>query len=297
MARYAWGKPRFQYDVSHFTEPLHFGSYQLAQIGDLSSGEGYVCGEHQQPCFEISYCLSGKAEFITDGVSIPLKKGEIILNKPGQQHAIRCGFGETIRHYYIGFDFDNTMDPEDQKLFEFFCAAEPCAIAVDHTVEDAFNDIFFNLVNTDEFSEHLVADALRKLFVTVYRIYTGAAAHRYPTVGRLEKDRVLSELCSYLDYSVDDMDALKQLSNRFEYSYSYLARIFSDAMGESLKSYFLNKRFAHACELLAAGKSVTEVSEQMGYASIHTFSHAFSARYGMAPSEYIKTEHSKETLS
>lgn len=294
MARYAWGKSRFHYDVSNFSEPLRFGPYQLAQIGDLSSGEGYVCDSHRQPCFEISYCLSGKAEFITDGVSTWLKKGEFILNKPGQQHAIRCGFGETIRHYYIGFVFHDLTNREEQELCEFFQKAETRAIAVDHTLEDAFNDIFFNLVNADLFSEQLVADAMRKLFVTVYRIYNGSEFRHYPTAGRLEKDRILSELCSYLDYSVDDIDALKQLPNRFEYSYSHLSRLFSEAMGESLRSCFLNKRYQRACELLDAGHSVTEVSEQMGYASIHTFSHAFSARYGMAPSEYIKTKQSKE---
>ena len=68
-------------------------------------------------------------------------------------------------------------------------------------------------------------------------------------------------------------------------------------MGESLQAYFMRRKFEQAADRLRQGLSVTEVSEQTGYQSIHAFSRAFRHQMGMTPSEYKNwAEKAKEEL-
>lgn len=59
-------------------------------------------------------------------------------------------------------------------------------------------------------------------------------------------------------------------------------------MGENLMSYYSKRRFEKAKERIAKGLSITNVSEKMGYKSIHAFSRAFKNYVGMTPTDYRK---------
>ena len=86
------------------------------------------------------------------------------------------------------------------------------------------------------------------------------------------------------------MGALQKLSETFGYSYSYIADLFSRNMGEPLKEYFTRRRFERAAQLLEDGMSVTQIAEMLGYKSIHSFSRAFTKRFGVSPLEYRKAQ-------
>ena len=287
---FAWGKPRFHFDSFHFLDPLTYGPFIVKQVGDLSSGEGYVCPEHMQSVHEISYCVSGKAVFTFDDTRMGVKKGDIIINPRGTRHSIECAWGDTVRYYYIGFDIDRSAGDEYAALDDFFISVKPHIATDAKEVFDAFVDIFGNMHVNDEFSETLITDAIRKLLIWTRRAYDGKNTVSPNTVEhRPDKNRLLSEMSSYLDSSVDNIDAIKDLPVKFGYSYSYLSRVFSKSVGRTLKEYFLQKRYERAGELLADGFSVTATAERLGFSSIHSFSHFFTAYGGISPSEYILT--------
>lgn len=61
-------------------------------------------------------------------------------------------------------------------------------------------------------------------------------------------------------------------------------------MGEPLKEYFTRRRFERATQLLEDGMSVTQIADMLGYKSIHSFSRAFTRRFGVSPLEYRKAQ-------
>jgi AraC-like DNA-binding protein len=88
------------------------------------------------------------------------------------------------------------------------------------------------------------------------------------------QESLLVYIMRYLKNNIYKIDALKDLSEDTGYSYPYLSHLFSQKMGQSLKSFFTVLRMNTATELLRK-KRVTEVAEILGYSSIHSFSRAY----------------------
>ncbi|MDD6883748.1 MAG: AraC family transcriptional regulator [Eubacteriales bacterium] len=280
------GRIRFHFDNLHFDDPLNLGPYRVMQVGDLASDGDFKCPSHIQQVHEITYIVNGSAVFVCDGKRIPVEKGMVVVNTRGSLHEILPVEHAPLRYYYIGLEISDTSAPEDKILKHFLDTCRRNTASADRSVAGAFQDIFCNMLNQDSFSTQLMRDAVRKLLVWTKRSFDGGGRHVYLPEIQSGKSRFLSEVCSYLDSSVEDMGALKRLPAQFGYSYSYLSGMFSKAMGLSLRQYFLMRRHEHECTLLKQGYSVTAVAEKMGYGSVHSFSHAFAARNGAAPSLY-----------
>ena len=83
---------------------------------------------------------------------------------------------------------------------------------------------------------------------------------------------------------------LSDLSDVMNYNYSYLSAIFKSQTGNTISEYYQLKRLGAARQLIIEGKlSVNKIAEIFGYSSIYSFSKAFKAKYGIAPSK-IKTQ-------
>lgn len=279
---------KFHFDNIFAENPPATGAYRIWQVGDYATEPGFVCGRHRQQWPEISYCVSGKAQFFADGQSWMLSAGDVIFTKPGCIHDIRACGEAGIRYYYLTFSLENLSGSVERKIQEFFAAAPQTPVQADRAVAAAFQDIFRNILNRDEFSLKLTEDAVRKLLVWTIHSFRRDANLIYLPQTISHKNRLLSQMCAYLDESVADIHALQTMPERFGYSYSYLSAVFSKAMGMSMKQYFRMRRHERACELLQNGCSVTQTAAELGYSTVHVFSYAFSEREGLSPSQYKK---------
>jgi len=280
------GRIRYNFDNLHFDNPLAYGPYLIMQFGDLSADCNLACPKHIQRVHEISYIVSGKAIFICNKKKHIVEKGMVFVTPKGSTHEILPYKNEPLRYYYLGIEIVDQSNCTERILEEFLRnCSKSCAIG-DRAIEAAFRDIFYNVLNQDQFSSQLIIDAIRKLLIWTKRVFDGGITRVQIPVAYEEKHRILAEICTELEESVENKDALKQLPEKFGYSYSHLTGLFSKAMDMSLREYFLMRRMEHACSLLKAGIKVTDVAEKMGYSSVHAFSHAFSSRLGVSPSQY-----------
>lgn len=280
-------KQCFHFDNVYMDANQTIGPFRLLQVGDMAADNNYVCIPHEQVVVEISYCVSGSAVFMADEAAYPVKKGELIITPQERIHAIYADPDTDFRYYYLGFTIIDASRPEEQMLSDFFADPPAHPVAADKAVPAAFQDIFRNILNRDLFSDRMMEDAIRKVLVCTLRSFQRDTDTVYLPEPEPEKNRLLSQICTYLDESIEDIDALKKLPCHFQYSFSYLSSLFSRAMGVSLREYFLQRRHELACDLLSHGMQVTQVSERLGYSSIHVFSHAFSVREGISPTKYI----------
>ena len=279
---------KFHFDNVFYEKPILFPPYSIVQVGDIDTYSGFSCQKHIQVAHEITYIVSGNANILCGDRTCFCKAGDIIFNPKGSAHAIDSADGHSLRYYYIAFEIAESNTPCEQSLSEFFESVGAVKAEADRSVPHTFHDIFFNLYGEDEFSHTIVADSIRKLLIYTLRSLCGNANSIYFPDLRFGKKRTVSQICSYLDSNVEDIDALKKLPQRFGYSYSHISSFFSKSMGLSLKEYFLKSRHKRECDLLCRGVSVTAVAERMGYSSIHVFSKAFSAREGVSPSAYAQ---------
>ena len=280
---------RFHFDEVHWRVPLELGAYLLSQAGDLAAEVNYVCTPHIQEVYEVSYIVSGRGTFVVDGESYPVERGTLFLNRIGEEHNILTDNNDPIRYFYLGFRFSDACLSrfEYRTLKDFFDAAQPRMATAGPGIQDDFLRLFNNLITADLFSTTMLEACVHQILVDTYRQFTHAVRpYSQPADG---KKRLLYEMIHYIDENCEDLHALSKLSEPFGYSYSTLASLFSQGAGVTLKGYYTRRRFERAAQLLDSGLSVTQVSERLGYRSIHAFSRAFSRQYGESPLEYRKT--------
>ncbi len=277
---------KFHFDNWFVDDPMHIAPFTVYQVGETDTYPGFELADHQNNQHELTYIVKGSAQITCGDEVYECKAGDIIYNAKGSTHAIKNADGHSLRYYFLSFGIDDISSPAERILCNFFKSTSSGKATADKSIPNAFQDIFINLYDEDELSKALIVDSIRKILIYTHRSFEGKANRVYIPDVRFGKKRIISQICAFIDSSVEDIATLKKLPEKFGYSYSYLSSFFSKSMGISLKNYFLISRHKYECDLLKSGLSVTEVSEKMGYSSIHAFSNAFSAREGVSPSVY-----------
>ena len=79
------------------------------------------------------------------------------------------------------------------------------------------------------------------------------------------------------------------ITNRISYDYSYLSDLFSSVEGKTIEQFFILQRIEKVKELLVYDQlSLTEISYQTGFSSVHHLSSQFKKVTGLTPSHFRK---------
>lgn len=77
------------------------------------------------------------------------------------------------------------------------------------------------------------------------------------------------------------------LSQKLSHDYTYLANLFSEVTGSTIKQYTIEFKIDRVKELLMAGKlSLTQIAHQLNYSSVAHLSNQFKKVTGLTPSSY-----------
>jgi AraC-like DNA-binding protein len=79
------------------------------------------------------------------------------------------------------------------------------------------------------------------------------------------------------------------ITKKLSYDYSYLSDLFSSVEGKTIEQYFILQRIEKVKELLVYDQlSLTEISYQTGFSSVHHLSSQFKKITGLTPSHFKK---------
>jgi AraC-like DNA-binding protein len=82
------------------------------------------------------------------------------------------------------------------------------------------------------------------------------------------------------------------LSSRLNYSYTYLANVFSDVKGTTIEHFIIKHKIERIKELLEYDElTLTEISFKLHYSSISHLSNQFKKVTGITPSDFKKQKH------
>lgn len=281
---------RFLFDNIYKDNPCIYGSIILYQIGDIYCEGGYSFGEHEQYCYEISYIVSGKGTYSSNGHSYPVKQGSLYLNKPGELHDYVADNIDPFRFFYLGFNFEEKMAAQDSTLHikKMFDQVKNPVVTDNTGIHDYFIKIFNELINIKTYSEMMIKMNLHQIIISAYRNYFDHWEKSYaPNSGADETKRIVYEIANYIDVNLTKIPDLTKIADELGYSYSHLSHAFSKETGLTIKEYFNQKRFEKAVELLKhSDYNISKIAEILQYQSIHPFSTAFRKRFGISPTEY-----------
>lgn len=283
---------KFHFDNAFYNDPRSYGAILLYQVGDLSTASGFSIGGHFQFCYEISYFTSGCGHYCSDDKRYPVKAGDIYLSLPGEIHNGHADDSDPFRYFYIGFGFDtaNSEYGRFAHVQRMFDQVRVPVAADKFGLETPFLGIFNELINLKEFSDELIKSYIDQIIFLAYRNFFDSWEKAYSRQSDIDANQdIVYEIIHRIDRNLENGTIIKlpQLGEALGYSYSHLSHLFSQKTGLTIKQYLNRKRFEKAVEWLKESDySITEISDKLGYQSIHTFSKAFRKSYGLSPTDY-----------
>lgn len=108
---------------------------------------------------------------------------------------------------------------------------------------------------------------------------------------RSESNNYLNAIIKYFNAHLSQSVTLKDLSEEFGISKSYLNSLFKKNTNTSPIGYFISMKMKEACKLLRSPNySVKRIAAELGYFDPYYFSHLFKKVVGVSPSEYRSSD-------
>ena len=228
--------------------------------------------------YELVYVESGEIEVTEDEEVYRLGEGDLILHAPMEFHRIRSSGGTEPHVFNLSFVAEGDL-PEELTGGVF---------ALDGARRAEFLEVFRFALDT--WQENAAAPAIStemQARLTLFLLHLGerraqddktAPVRAYHTLVRLMSETVAENL------------SLEEIAARSFLSVSYVKALFHRYAGIGPRAYYNALRLRTSCRLLAEGRSVAEVSEQMHFSSPNNFIRFFKAKTGATPLQYKRGE-------
>ncbi len=281
----------YHLNKAFLASPRAFGVVFLYQIGRLYCKSQTVIAEHAHiNWFELTVATGGKGTVYTNGVAVPISRGEIYLSFPWDHHAIVSDPLDPLKYDFFAFSVrDEALSADLASVMERNVAAD-ARIIRDERIAALVSTAIAELDCGSRYSERLLSSMFLEILIRLVRGFFCEAPPLSAYSAAEKSDALCYRLMHYIDTHIYEMESLESLSEFAGYNYSYLSALFHKTTSESLSSYYRERRLETARLHIAENiLTITQIAELLGYSSIYTFSRAFKSRYGLSPEQYRKS--------
>lgn len=253
---------------------------------------------------EIFYIEEGYQTTSLDGVPYHLEAGQLLIYAPDTFHgpanpSVNATFGTSVGGI-ISFE---TNAPQLEALYNkviTLTAAQRETYSEIMTRGLALFDHEFggghvsHLPKTDFVNRELqyMKNMLEIFLLDLYSERGNTLQNVAPSGSNKEKlkNEQMQELTRYMLENLEKTLTLEQISRDLGFSVSKLRRLVFEQKECGPIAYFIDLKIEEAKRLIRkTSMNITEISERLGFSSLHYFSKQFKAKTGKSPSAYAKT--------
>ena len=244
-------------------------------------GTNYNFSGEKHSYWELTYVDKGELLTTIDGVSYHLKQGDLIFYAPMQFHT-QSTF-EKISSSYLTINFKMNFNHADLLCNKIFSLKRDSYFIVTRLIEELSND---NLYSND-----LSLCYLKQLIIQMLRL-DNSHFHSKPTTHMQQtyENELLNDILLYIDNNIYEKISVSTLCEHFCISTSMLHSLFRKNMNNTAKNYINELKLSKSKELIRnSTHTLSEISEMLGFSSIHYFSKKFKLYFNISPTEYSKS--------
>ena len=251
--------------------------------------------------WEMVYVDGGEIIAVTNGIGCTLKQGQVIFHEPMEVHAhisdnrvannmlvVSFTINSEIMKYFKGKTF--TLDKTCRTLLSLFMEEAKNALGMIPSDYEDKGDLHFS---PEVFgSTQLLQCYFTEFLIRLIRSGNTLSSNVYSSKkSRDIANNSISELiCDYMKHNVYSNITLKDVCSQFMQGKTQLCKIFRESTGQSPMEYYMDLKMKEAKKLIREKNcSITEISDMLGYSSIHIFSRAFKKSVGKSPTAYAKS--------
>lgn len=244
----------------------------------------------------------GEVSVTADDREYQLKKGDIIFHRPNEFHSVRCNGKSAPNLVVIAFEcVSPAMNFFEQKHLVINEHEQNLLGKIIQESRRTFEGRLDNpyqtkLIISDSApfgGEHLIRNYIEQLLISLIRRYNFALLPKEQLPGTTKltahnaDNELYEKIIHYMEEHITENIAIEQLCKDTLIGRSKAQRLFHERHHCGVINYFSAMKITAAKELIRSNSmNFTQISEHLGYTSIHYFSRQFKKTTGMTPSEY-----------
>lgn len=267
--------------------------FSYVRKGTLSSYPNYTCLCHWHEDIELIYVLDGKISYRINDDLIELNKNEGLFVNSRQLH---YGFSDTQREcVFICILLHPMLLCITRQIEERYVTPVTHNAAVPYIhLQDQVNwhkkineQILFIYQNYDASIYPLqIQSAFYQLWIPLYQNMPQNLSATPPNSHSLSS---MKQMIEYIGAHYSSKIKVEQLAKSAHISESMCFQLFHSYMGQSPMEYITRVRLEHGIALMKnPSKSLTDISEELGFSSLSYFSEQFKKYYQTTPRNYRK---------
>ena len=253
---------------------------------------------HEHEFFEILCIYDGTADTTIQGISHPLKTGDICIIPPNTKHSVGI-FDDSIAINILvrGSTFQSTFFQSlatDSALSQFFAHVLYHKTEGNYLIFHTGNDCRIKESLENLYIEYLGHEKYSYTFLHAMLILFWAKLLRYhekDIESILTKDSTggsMTEILAYMNRNYQTA-TLCDTANHFGYSVSHFSTLIKEGTGQTFVQIIRDIKLGKACRALCeTNLSNTAICELVGYENPEHFMRLFKKVYQMTPGEYRK---------
>lgn len=263
-------------------------------------GKNFSHAPEKHDFWEMVYVDGGEVIAITDGLGRTLCQGQVIFHKPMEIHAHVSNKVVPNNMLVVSFSSSSeAMQFFDKKVFNLDKTGKTLLTLFINEAKKALGTISGEYSNKNplDFSSapfgsvQLLECYLTELLLVLSRNDDSLIIREKISESSrdLAQSSISELIASYLGDNIYNDITLSDICKAFFMGKSKLCKLFNEYMGVGPIEYYAGLKIAEAKKLLLRDElSVSNISDMLGYSSIHNFSRAFKKNTGFSPAAYRK---------
>lgn len=246
-------------------------------------GTNYKFNGDSHNYWELTYVDRGILYTNIDGIDYKLEQGDLIFYSPSQFHTQSTDNNTIASYLTLNFDikFDNDNIKLSNKVFK-----------TTRNSQSILKNLMYELDSNSLFCDDLSLCYLKQLIIQLLRDTSKSITYNCTTTGIKQnyENKILNNILEYIDNNIESSICVNSLCSKFAISASTLHSLFKNNLRTTVNSYINTLKLNKSKELISESNySISEISEMLGFSSIHYFSKKFKNVFGISPTEYSKS--------
>jgi len=286
------------YVKTHLKETLRIEKIVTVHYFEYSK-DFYFSGEAHD-FWELIYVDRGNVDISRDGNWLSLSQGEIAFHKPNEFHHLKADNKVAPNLVIIAFECKSSaMDYFKESTFFLNQKEKDMLLAVIWEAQRAFssdisNPLLKKLERKKDCSypgcEQIIKINLEMLLISLLRKQNFSEIDFKSVQTRNSADEIVAAARSFLSANLSAPLKFEDVAKHLNISHTSLKTLFKSSTGMGVMEYLRNLRINEAKILIReTTMNFTQISDRLGYDSIHRFSRQFKKITGMSPTEYAAT--------
>ena len=243
----------------------------------------------------------GEVDVIAGDKSYTLRKGQIVFHKPNEFHTVKANGRIAPNLVVVSFEcdspymkyFENLItcigEKERNLIAQIIYEAKHCIL---NPLDDPATTAMVRNPEAPIGAEQLIKIYLENLLISMIRqLNTGNLSSPAIKSMKQKSDALVYEkIAAYLEEHIRERLTIDVICRENLIGRSQLQKLFRDQHQCGVIDYFSHLKIECAKQLIRENHhNFTQISDYLGYTSIHYFSRQFKKITGMTPSEYASS--------